>query len=90
MKPFDRSPKCEKCTSLDISRQYHAPDFDPCWRCGPWESPLSGSKNEHFYMHCRGCGFKWQQMIAPVKKPILDIADRIEKARRLTPIVGEE
>ena len=61
MKEFSEVLKCDKCGSQDISRSYHTPErlYVKC----SYSSSLYGLPIEHHFMHCRGCGFAWQEEV---------------------------
>ena len=65
MKPFSEKPRCEKCGSLDVSRVYHDAKDDGAIYCGGYPSRLPAQLVEHHKMHCRGCGFAWQEECKP-------------------------
>ena len=60
MNPFSEKPRCEKCGSLDVSREYHT-DNDDGFVCGGYGSKLQAQLVEHHAMHCRSCLFAWQE-----------------------------
>jgi len=72
MKPFSEAPKCDKCNSADVSRQYHATDEG--YKCGEWWSKPPKIVAEHHMMYCRGCGFSWQEGL-PAAGLTLDLGE---------------
>lgn len=67
MRPFNPAPECEKCGGKDVNRAYHVADVFV--KCGGFGSRMHGIDHEHHALHCRTCGFAWQEEVKPEAKP---------------------
>lgn len=68
MRVFSLKPVCDKCRSKNICRTYHSASED-AGKVGSSDCRIrfgSALTVEHHVLYCRGCGFTWQEQIAPV------------------------
>jgi hypothetical protein len=65
LEAFSVKPRCLKCGSRDISREYHGDDFYTTWDCVMG----SGYHREHHDMYCRRCTFKWGEHVRALAGP---------------------